>query len=64
MWVSVVGGPNSQGRVSIFWTVTSFLATGLFLARIVSGREPRRHSWMAYGLRGAPSVVVFGSQHP
>jgi nitric oxide reductase subunit B len=47
--------------LSIFWTATSFLATGLFLAPIVSGREPRRQSWMAYGLLGALAVVVFGS---
>lgn len=48
-------------QLSIFWTATSFLATGLFLAPIVSGREPRRQSWMAYGLLGALAVVVFGS---
>lgn len=48
-------------QLAIFWTATSFLATGLFLAPIVSGREPRRQSWMAYGLLGALAVVVFGS---
>jgi nitric oxide reductase subunit B len=48
-------------QLSIFWTATSFLATGLFLAPIVSGREPRRQSWMAYGLLGALALVVFGS---
>ena len=40
-------------QLSIFWTATSFLATGLFLAPIISGREPRRQSWLAYGLLGA-----------
>ena len=48
-------------QLSIFWTATSFLAAGLFLAPIVSGREPRRQSWLAYGLLGALAVVVFGS---
>ncbi|MGX6605344.1 nitric-oxide reductase large subunit [Micromonosporaceae bacterium Da 78-11] len=48
-------------QLSIFWTATSFLATGLFLAPIVSGREPRRQSWMAYGLLAALALVVFGS---
>jgi len=48
-------------QLAIFWTATSFLATGLFLAPIVSGREPRRQSWLAYGLLGALAVVVFGS---
>jgi nitric oxide reductase subunit B len=48
-------------QLSIFWTATSFLAAGLFLAPIVSGGEPRRQSWLAYGLLGALAVVVFGS---
>jgi nitric oxide reductase subunit B len=48
-------------QLAIFWTATSFLATGLFLAPIVSGKEPRRQSWLAYGLLGALAVVVFGS---
>ena len=33
----------------------------MFLAPIVSGREPRRQSWLAFGLLGALAVVVFGS---
>jgi nitric oxide reductase subunit B len=48
-------------QLSIFWTATSFLAAGLFLAPIVSKREPRRQSWLAYGLLGALAAVVFGS---
>jgi nitric oxide reductase subunit B len=48
-------------QLSIFWTATSFLATGLFLAPMISGREPRRQALMAYGLLGALAVVVFGS---
>ncbi len=48
-------------QLSIFWTATSFLATGLFLAPIVSGREPRRQSRLAYALLGGLVLVVFGS---
>jgi nitric oxide reductase subunit B len=48
-------------QLSIFWTATSFLATGLFLAPMISGREPRRQSGLAYGLLAALAVVVFGS---
>jgi nitric oxide reductase subunit B len=48
-------------QLAIFWTATSFLAAGLFLAPIVSGREPRRQALLAYGLLGALAVVVFGS---
>ncbi len=48
-------------QLSIFWTATSFLAAGIFLAPIVAGREPRRQHWLAYGLLGALALVVFGS---
>ncbi|HET9653972.1 MAG TPA: cbb3-type cytochrome c oxidase subunit I [Kineosporiaceae bacterium] len=48
-------------QLSIFWTATSFLAAGIFLAPIVAGREPRRQHWLAYSLLGALAVVVFGS---
>ena len=48
-------------QLSIFWTATSFLAAGLFLAPIVSGREPRRQAQLAWALLGALVVVVFGS---
>ena len=48
-------------QLAIFWTATSFLAAGIFLAPIVAGREPRRQHWLAYGLLGALAVVVFGS---
>jgi nitric oxide reductase subunit B len=48
-------------QLSIFWTATSFLAAGIFLAPIIAGREPRRQHWLAYGLLGALAVVVFGS---
>src|SRR5215210_8392965 len=48
-------------QLSIFWTATSFLATGLFLAPIVSGREPRRQAQLAWALLGALALVVFGT---
>jgi nitric oxide reductase subunit B len=48
-------------QLAIFWTATSFLAAGIFLAPIVAGREPRRQHWLAYGLLGALAIVVFGS---
>jgi nitric oxide reductase subunit B len=48
-------------QLSIFWTATSFLAAGIFLAPMIAGREPRRQHWLAYGLLGALALVVFGS---
>ncbi|MEO7943194.1 MAG: nitric-oxide reductase large subunit [Marmoricola sp.] len=48
-------------QLSIFWTATSFLAAGIFLAPIIAGREPKRQHWLAYSLLGALAIVVFGS---
>ena len=48
-------------QLAIFWVATSYLAAGIFLAPMITGREPRRQSWLAYGLLGALAVVVFGS---
>ena len=48
-------------QLSIFWTATSFLAAGIFIAPMITGREPRRQHWLAYGLLGALALVVFGS---
>jgi nitric oxide reductase subunit B len=48
-------------QLSIFWTATSFLAAGIFLAPMIAGREPRGQKWLAYGLLVALAVVVFGS---
>jgi nitric oxide reductase subunit B len=48
-------------QLSIFWTATSFLAAGIFLAPMIAGREPRGQKWLACGLLGALAVVVFGS---
>jgi nitric oxide reductase subunit B len=48
-------------QLALFWTAAAFLAGGIFLTPFIAGREPRRQSWLAYGLLGAVAVVVFGS---
>ena len=48
-------------QLSLLWTATSFLAAGIFLAPIISGREPKRQHWLVYTLLGALVVVVAGS---
>jgi nitric oxide reductase subunit B len=44
-------------QLALFWTAAAFLAGGIFIAR----REPKRQSWLVYGLLGAVALVVFGS---
>lgn len=48
-------------QLALFWTAAAFLAGGIFLVPFIARREPRRQSWLAYGLLGAVAVVVFGS---
>jgi nitric oxide reductase subunit B len=48
-------------QLSLFWTAAAFLAGGIFLVPFISRREPRRQSWLVYGLLGAVAVVVVGS---
>jgi nitric oxide reductase subunit B len=48
-------------QLSLFWTAAAFLAGGIFLAPFITRREPRRQSWLVYGLLGAVALVVFGS---
>jgi nitric oxide reductase subunit B len=48
-------------QLAIFWVSTSFLAAGIFLAPMISGREPRRQHFLSFALLGALAVVVFGS---
>lgn len=48
-------------QLAIFWVATSFLAAGIFLVPMISGREPRGQHILAYGLLGALTIVVFGS---
>src|SRR5581483_1938828 len=48
-------------QLAIFWVSTSYLAAGIFLAPMLSGREPRYQKRLAVALLGALAVVVFGS---
>jgi nitric oxide reductase subunit B len=48
-------------QLAIFWVSTSFLAAGIFLAPMISGREPRGQNWLSYALLAALAIVVFGS---
>jgi len=48
-------------QLAIFWVSTSFLAAGIFLAPMLSGREPKIQKWLSIGLLGALVVVVGGS---
>ncbi len=48
-------------QLAIFWVSTSYLAAGIFLAPMLSGREPKIQKWLAIGLLGALTIVVFGS---
>ena len=48
-------------QLAIFWVSTSYLAAGIFLAPMLSGREPKIQKWLAIGLLGALAIVVFGS---
>lgn len=47
-------------QLSLLWTAAAFLAAAIFLAPIISGREPKRQHWLTYGLLGALFVVVGG----
>jgi nitric oxide reductase large subunit len=48
-------------QLAIFWVSTSYLAAGIFLAPMIAGREPRGQNFLAYGLLGDLTIVVFGS---
>jgi nitric oxide reductase subunit B len=48
-------------QLGIFWIATAFLATGLFLAPAVGGREPRYQRLGVNALFGALLLVVLGS---
>ncbi|MGH9587742.1 MAG: nitric-oxide reductase large subunit [Acidobacteriaceae bacterium] len=48
-------------QLAIFWVATSFLAAGIFLVPMISGREPRGQKQLTYGLLGALVIVVVGS---
>jgi nitric oxide reductase subunit B len=48
-------------QLAIFFVSSSYLAAGIFLAPMITGREPRGQAKLAYILLGAVAVVVFGS---
>ena len=48
-------------QLAIFWVATSYLAAGIFLVPMITGREPKHQDWLAYALLFALAVVVFGS---
>jgi nitric oxide reductase subunit B len=48
-------------QLSLLWVSTSFLAAGIFLVPIITGKEPTRQHWLSYGLLFALAFVVFGS---
>ena len=48
-------------QLCLFWIVTAYLSAGIFLAPMISGREPRGQKWLSYGLLGALVIVVVGS---
>lgn len=47
--------------LGVLWIATSWLAAGLFIGPLVSGREPRGQRALVYVLLGALVVVVVGS---
>lgn len=48
-------------QLAIFWVAASFLATGIFIAPLISGREPRGQFTLTIILLAALAIVIFGS---
>jgi len=48
-------------QLSLFVVSTAYLAAGIFIAPLVTGREPRGQAMLSYVLLAALVVVVFGS---
>lgn len=48
-------------QLALFFVATSYLAVGIFLAPMITGREPRYQGHLAVALFGALVVVVLGS---
>ncbi len=48
-------------QLAIFWVSASFLATGIFILPLISGREPKGQAALSAILLGAVAIVVFGS---
>jgi nitric oxide reductase subunit B len=60
-WLPYGVGRTWHVQLGIFWIATSWLATGLFLAPLAGGREPKGQALGVHVLLGALVVVVFGS---
>ncbi len=48
-------------QLAIFWIATTWVASAIYLAPIIGGREPRRQSTLVHLLFGAILVVALGS---
>jgi nitric oxide reductase subunit B len=48
-------------QLAIFWVSASYLATGLFIAPLIAGREPRGQAPLTAVLLVAIALVIFGS---
>jgi nitric oxide reductase subunit B len=48
-------------QLAIFWVATSYVAAGIFIVPMLTGREPRGQGRLSYVLLGALTLVVFGS---
>src|ERR1035437_4485430 len=48
-------------QLAIFWVATSYLAAGIYLVQMITGREPRGQIVLSYSLLGALALVVLGS---
>ncbi len=48
-------------QLSIFWIATAWLATGIFVGPIVSGKEPKYQALLVNALFGAVLLVAVGS---
>jgi nitric oxide reductase subunit B len=48
-------------QLTIFFVATAYLAAGIFLAPLITGREPRGQAALSLALLGALVVVVVGS---
>src|SRR5262249_58581578 len=51
-------------QLALFFIVASFLAAGIFLAPVITGKEPFGQQILSFTLLGALAVVVFGSLIP
>jgi nitric oxide reductase subunit B len=48
-------------QLAIFWVAASYLATGIFIAPLISGREPNGQFSLTIVLLIALAIVIFGS---